>query len=117
MGTDLIYARCLLVLLGALGLANAGIAAEPAKRLKIALTFDDLPLNGTKPAAKSLEQIARDTVAVLKKHHIPPSFGFVNSWKLESNTDGARALRVWIDSGNPLGNHTYSHMNLTTNSA
>jgi len=74
-------------------------------------------LNGTKPAARSLEQITRDTVAVLKKHHIPPSFGFVNSWKLESNTDGARALRVWMDSGNPLGNHTYSHMNLTTNSA
>jgi peptidoglycan-N-acetylglucosamine deacetylase len=54
---------------------------------------------------------------VLKKHHIPPSFGFVNSWKLEGSPDGARALQVWIDSGNPLGNHTYSHMNLTTNSA
>src|SRR3954463_11820231 len=90
-------------------------AGEP--RLKVALTFDDLPLNGTQPASRSMEQIARDTVAVLKKHHIPPSFGFINSWKLEHSTDGARALQVWIASGNPLGNHTYSHMSLTRNSA
>ena len=95
--------------------AGAAFAAEP--RLEVALTFDDLPLNGAKPAGKSKEQIARETVAVLKKHHIPPSFGFINARGLESSLDGARALQVWIGSGNPLGNHTYSHLSLTKGTA
>jgi peptidoglycan/xylan/chitin deacetylase (PgdA/CDA1 family) len=104
------------VIFAALLLApGASFAKEP--RLKVALTFDDLPLNGAKPASKTLEQITLDTVAVLKKHHIPPSFGFINAWKLERSPDGARALQVWIGSGNPLGNHTYSHLSLTKNSA
>jgi peptidoglycan/xylan/chitin deacetylase (PgdA/CDA1 family) len=94
-----------------------GVAAAGEPRLKVALTFDDLPLNGAKPASKSIEQITRDTVAVLRKHHLPPSFGFVNAKGLERSPDGARALQAWIDSGNPLGNHTYSHLSLTKNSA
>jgi peptidoglycan/xylan/chitin deacetylase (PgdA/CDA1 family) len=94
-----------------------GVAAAGEPRLKVALTFDDLPLNGAKPASKSIEQITRDTVAVLRKHHLPPSFGFVNAKGLERSPDGARALQAWIDSGNPLGNHTYSHLSLTRNSA
>jgi len=96
-------------------LAGAAFAKQP--RLKVALTFDDLPLNGTQPAGKSQEQITRETVAVLKKHRIPPSFGFINARKLERSSDGARALQVWIAGGNPLGNHTYSHMSLTKNPA
>jgi peptidoglycan/xylan/chitin deacetylase (PgdA/CDA1 family) len=102
-------------IVAALLLANAALAAQP--RLKVALTFDDLPLNGARPASRSQEQIARDTVAVLKKHHIPPSFGFVNARGLERNPDGARVLQVWIASGNPLANHTYSHLSLTKASA
>ena len=102
----------LAVLLIALSLVSgAALAAEP--RAKVALTFDDLPLNGAKPASRSKEQITRDTVAVLEKHHIPPSFGFVKARGLEHSMDGARALQVWIGSGNPLGNHTYSHLSLT----
>jgi peptidoglycan-N-acetylglucosamine deacetylase len=100
----------LLLLLG-------GVAFAKEPRLKVALTFDDLPLNGAQPAGKSMEQIARDTVAVLKQFHIPPSFGFISPRGREQSSDGARALRVWIDSGNPLGNHTYSHMSLTANAA
>jgi len=104
------------IFLAALLLAAGGVLAKEPP-LKVALTFDDLPLNGTQPAGKTLEQIAHDTVTVLKKHHIPPSFGFINARKLERNPDGARALQVWIGSGNPLGNHTYSHLSLTKVSA
>src|SRR6188768_2690923 len=111
MGTFPIFAAVAALLL----LPGALFAQQP--RLKVALTFDDLPLNGTKPASRSEEQIARDTVAVLKKHRIPPSFGFINARGLERSPDGARALQVWIGSGNPLGNHTYSHLDLTKNSA
>src|SRR5690348_3041479 len=96
-------------------LAAAAFAKEPS--LKVALTLDDLPLNGALPAGKSREQITRETVAVLRKHRIPPSFGFINARALERSADGARALRAWIESGNPLGNHTYSHFSLTKISA
>ncbi len=82
----------------------------------MALTFDDLPRNGgIAPGAKESD-FARDTVRVLKKHRIPPSYGFINANKLERNPDGARALQIWIESGNPLANHTYSHLDITTNS-
>jgi len=104
-----------LIFVAASMISGAAFAKEP--RLKVALTFDDLPLNGTQPAGKTEEQITRETVAVLRKHHIPPSFGFINARKLERSPDGARALQLWIASGNPLGNHTYSHMSLTKNSA
>ena len=102
------------VWVAALLLASTAAAAHP--KLKVALTFDDLPINGTLATGAKQSEYARDTVAVLKKHRIPPSYGFINAWKLEGNPDGARALRIWVAAGNPVGNHTYSHISLTKNS-
>jgi hypothetical protein len=51
-------------LLAALFVCTAGAAD---KKLKVALTFDDLPINGTLPEGKKQSDFARDTVAVLKK--------------------------------------------------
>jgi peptidoglycan-N-acetylglucosamine deacetylase len=93
--------------------ASAG-AADP--KLKVALTFDDLPLNGTLATGFKQSDYARETVRVLRKHKIPPSYGFINARGLERNPDGALALQIWVKSGNPLANHTYSHPNLTTTS-
>ena len=59
--------------------------------------------------------LARDTVKVLKKHRVPPSYGFINADKLERDPDGAQALQVWIAAGHPLANHTYSHLDFTKN--
>ncbi len=91
-------------------------AAEPAK-LKVALTFDDLPINGWQAPGDKQSDYARATIKVLKKHRIPPSYGFINAKKLESNPDGALALKLWVDGGHPLANHTYTHLDLTKNSA
>jgi peptidoglycan-N-acetylglucosamine deacetylase len=104
------------LLAGALALFCAMAVAEPAVKLKVALTFDDLPLNGTLPTGTKKSDIARDTIQVLKKHHIPPSYGFINARALERNPDSALALRIWVDGGQPLGNHTYTHLDLTKNS-
>jgi peptidoglycan-N-acetylglucosamine deacetylase len=100
--------------LAALLAVTAG-AAEP--RLKVALTFDDLPLNGLLPLGRKQSDFARDTIQVLKKHRIPPSYGFVNAVKLERNPDGALALQIWVRGGHPLASHTYNHLDLTRNSA
>lgn len=81
----------------------------------VALTFDDLPLNGDQPPGVSQSQITRDTLAVLKEHKVPQVFGFVNSKRLEGNPDGAEALKLWVAAGERVGNHTYSHMDLNQN--
>ncbi len=99
-------------LLGLLLCAAAG-AAEP--KLEIALTFDDLPVNGGLPPGMTQSQLARDTIKVMKKHRVPPSYGFINADKLERDPDGAQALRVWIAGGHPLANHTYTHLDFTKN--
>jgi peptidoglycan/xylan/chitin deacetylase (PgdA/CDA1 family) len=102
----------------ALACALFGVAsAADAPRLKVALTFDDLPLNGTQPAGVTQAQMARDTLAILKKYGVPPSYGFINAWKLENDPDGALALQLWVQAGHPLGNHTYTHLDLDTHSA
>jgi peptidoglycan/xylan/chitin deacetylase (PgdA/CDA1 family) len=83
---------------------------------KVAITFDDLPLNGDLPAGVSRVEIVRDTLAVLKRGHVPATYGFVNGKKLEGNADAAEALKLWAAS-EPVGNHTYSHMDLNANLA
>jgi peptidoglycan/xylan/chitin deacetylase (PgdA/CDA1 family) len=81
---------------------------------KVALTFDDLPLNGALPPGVTRVEITRDTLALLKKRHAPQVYGFINAKKLEDNQDAADALKLWAAS-EPVGNHTYSHMNLNAN--
>ena len=63
MGTFLIFLKSLLA--GALALFCA-VAAAGAPKLQVALTFDDLPLNGTLPTGAMESEFARDTIKVLK---------------------------------------------------
>jgi peptidoglycan/xylan/chitin deacetylase (PgdA/CDA1 family) len=41
-------------------------------------------------------------------------YGFVNAKKLEGNADAAEALKLWA-AAEPVGNHTYAHMDLEQN--
>ena len=79
----------------------------------VAITFDDLPLNGTLAPNTTRLGIVKDVLAVLKKSAVPQVYGFVNAQKLEGNADGALALKLWIEGGQRVGNHTYSHSDLT----
>lgn len=88
----------------------AGIS--PAQ--KVAITFDDLPLNGLLPPGVTRAETTRNVLAILKKRHAPPVYGFINAKKLEGNSDSAEALKLW-GAAEPLGNHTYSHMDLEQN--
>jgi peptidoglycan/xylan/chitin deacetylase (PgdA/CDA1 family) len=83
---------------------------------KLAITMDDLPLNGILPPGVTRTETARDVVAILKKRHVPPVYGFINAQRVEGNPDGAEALKLWA-AAEPVGNHTYSHMDLEQNSA
>jgi len=83
---------------------------------KVAITFDDLPLNGDLPPGMTRVEVAGNTLAVLKMRHVPAAYGFVNAKKLEGNADAAAALKLWADA-EPVGNHTYAHMDLNANPA
>ena len=81
----------------------------------VAITFDDLPLNGDLPPGVTRVQIAKDVLAVLQEHRVPQVFGFINAKKLEDNKDGVEALKLWVAAGERVGNHSYSHMDLHQN--
>ena len=78
----------------------------------VALTFDDLPLNGELPAGTTRVQLVQKVVTILDKHRVPPVYGFVNGKRLEGSRDGSDALKAWVAAGELVGNHTYSHSDL-----
>jgi peptidoglycan/xylan/chitin deacetylase (PgdA/CDA1 family) len=91
-------------------LAVTGICAAQ----KLAITMDDLPLNGALPPGVTRAETTKDVLTILKKRHVPPVYGFINAKKLEGNADAAEALKLWA-AAEPVGNHTYAHMDLEQN--
>jgi peptidoglycan/xylan/chitin deacetylase (PgdA/CDA1 family) len=91
--------------------------APAASGPEVALTFDDFPAHG--PLAGGLDRvdIIQRIVAALKAAGAPPVYGFTNTKRKEGGPDDMQVLQTWRDAGFPLGNHTYSHMDLNTNSA
>jgi len=86
-----------------------GMFSRTCLAQKVAITFDDLPLNGELPPGVTRVETIKNVLAVLKKRHVPPVNGFINAKKLEGNADGAEALKLWA-AREPIGNHTYSHI-------
>jgi peptidoglycan-N-acetylglucosamine deacetylase len=92
-----------------------GLASVCAAQ-KLAITMDDLPSNGALPPGVTRAETTKNVLAILKKRHVPAVYGFINAKKLEGSADGAEALKLWAVA-EPVGNHTYSHMDLETNGA
>jgi len=81
------------------------------------LTFDDLPSHGPLPQGLSRTDIANSIISALHAAHAPPIYGFVNAKRIDEDPSTAQVLQLWRDAGFPLGNHTFTHINLNTNSA
>ena len=96
------------------------VSADQVDR-RVVITMDDLP--GAMPASDTnvgsladVQRYNRAITAVFRKHHAQ-AIGFVNEAKVEvANERDARAalLKLWIDAGLDLGNHTYSHPDFST---
>lgn len=94
-------------------LATIGLSLPPCLLAEdIAITFDDLPLNGILPPNMTRTEIVRHVVSTLEQNHVPQVYGFVNAKRFEGIQDGADALRAWIAAGERVGNHSYSHPDL-----
>jgi peptidoglycan/xylan/chitin deacetylase (PgdA/CDA1 family) len=92
---------------------HAKVAAHPV----VAITFDDLPQVGVLPAGEDAVSVATMLVSELKAAHLEGTYGFVNGDKLASRPGAPEALQVWLNAGMNIGNHTWSHMRLTTSTA
>src|ERR1051325_6893315 len=96
-------------------LAQERPVAQPLAK-EVAVTFDDLPLNGPDIDLKRLRAMTVRLLAVIKAHNIP-AVGFVNERKLYRMgeiDERVQILKLWLDAGLELGNHTYSHPSLQT---
>src|SRR5262247_3627885 len=105
---------CLAILIvGAPPICSVGLQAQTAEQTKeVAVTIDDLPLNGPQRDAGGLRAMTDKILAAINKHQIP-AVGFVNESLLHvhGETDARVAiLKAWSDGGVELGNHTFSHL-------
>jgi peptidoglycan/xylan/chitin deacetylase (PgdA/CDA1 family) len=115
--------RLLIALLALTGLLLTTVAVPQTQRVDriVAVTFDDLPATQAGAVANdvaSLEALTTKLLSAVRQYGIP-AVGFVNEGKLFVDGAGSAEaerriglLRMWLDAGLELGNHTYSHRDL-----
>jgi peptidoglycan/xylan/chitin deacetylase (PgdA/CDA1 family) len=95
----------------------AGSAGAQKPRRSIAVTIDDLPVVTTRKDLPARQEITRNLLSRIAKAKVP-AVGFVNEGKLYNNDRRAETeidlLRLWLDAGLELGNHTFSHKSLNS---
>jgi peptidoglycan/xylan/chitin deacetylase (PgdA/CDA1 family) len=87
-----------------------------AQPRQVAITVDDLPRGGDLPQGRNLAAIRAMTVKLLAPLRGVPVTGFVNAGRAETLGDAGldTILKIWLDHGAGLGNHTWSHPDLNS---
>jgi len=81
---------------------------------EVAVTFDDLPSSYGNDDLKRFTEITTSLLQSIKRNNVP-AIGFVNERKLHMHGELSQRtalLRMWLDAGLELGNHTYSHISI-----
>lgn len=106
------------LVLGLFAACVAVIGAQgpvPTAARTMAITIDDLPKSNGLDDLVGARRTTESMIHVLKAHKAP-AVSFVNEGKLYSGAtmvpDRAALLQSWVDAGFPLGNHTYSHIDI-----
>ena len=87
-------------------------AAPADPRPAIALTFDDLPAHGPLAPGETRVGVVRAITAALAAAGAP-AHGFYNAAFGQDDPRGAAAaIAAWRAAGLPIGNHSYSHVDL-----
>jgi len=87
-------------------------------RREVAFTIDDLPMAGEATDVKEMETVTRRLLASLVTNRVP-AIGFVNEANLYVKGEESpriNILRMWLDAGMILGNHTFSHADFSKSS-
>ena len=108
--------KLVLLLCVCLAILTGGVPGSRAQ--EVAITVDDLPDHAPMPAGVTRVDVAKKLLAALADAKLNGIvYGFVNAGKLEQHPDEIEVLKLWREAGQPLGNHTYTHINLTDNPA
>jgi peptidoglycan-N-acetylglucosamine deacetylase len=107
----ILFVLCLLTPL--LSSSQTSPADKPDRQ--VAITIDDLPAGAAgNMTAASITEMTKKLLTTLRDQKVP-AVGFVNEKKLYKwgeVDERIAALRMWVDYGFELGNHTYSHASL-----
>jgi peptidoglycan/xylan/chitin deacetylase (PgdA/CDA1 family) len=103
-------------IIGALSISITCCLPAVGQQRIVAITFDDLPIAETDiPAVGEADSIEAKSInrAILDslRRHKAPATGFVIEKRVEDvgEIPGREILWRWVESGNDLGNHSYSH--------
>jgi len=83
---------------------------------QMAVTFDDLPVHGALPPGMTRLEIAQSILRTLAREKLPPVYGFINGGRGQEDPNSLPVLRAWRAAGQPLGNHTWAHLDLSKES-
>jgi peptidoglycan/xylan/chitin deacetylase (PgdA/CDA1 family) len=92
------------------------VVSFSAQEKEIAVTIDDLPLNGPQFEAARLRKMTDNFLVGIKKHRVP-AVGFVNESLLyvpNEIDERISILKSWVEAEVELGNHTFSHLGFKT---
>ena len=82
--------------------------------VKVAITVDDIPEHGNLPPGVSYEDVSLLLLKVFKENGVDHVYGFTNGTFMQYSPEEIGILKEWLIAGYPLGNHTYSHLNLNS---
>lgn len=97
--------------------AAAALSPAPATATELAVTIDDLPATGALPVRMTRRSIAGQMIHALQQHGVPGVYGFVNGGQVAEHPALGEILRIWRQAGFLLGNHSFSHADLSRLSA
>src|SRR2546423_3075975 len=89
-------------------------AADNKPDRQVAITIDDLPAASNVMPAATITEMTTKLLTTLRDQKIPV-VGFVNEkklYKIGEVDERINALKMWLDYGFELGNHTFSHASL-----
>ena len=110
------------LMLTSLVIAVCAFSAEPLAsqvpkqpERQVAITIDDLPAGAANSmTAAAISEMTSKLLGTLRDQKVP-AVGFINEKKLYKwgeVDDRIKVLRMWLDYGFELGNHSFSHMSL-----
>jgi peptidoglycan/xylan/chitin deacetylase (PgdA/CDA1 family) len=116
-----LWSVCAVVAFLAFMFTSDGHARQSSRQRQVAVTIDDLPLvSVTRIDAADKRELTRKLLAGITARRIP-AVGFVNEYGLYSfrsenegapDENGVQLLKMWLDAGLELGNHTFAHVDL-----
>lgn len=99
------------------GLASAANPVAVTQNIEVAITIDDLPGSGAKVEGLSRLQTAQEVIRTLKEAGLSGVYGFANGRGVKDSAELKNVLKLWRKSGHKIGNHTFAHSDLGTESA